>query len=434
MEKVNISKHLKVFGTALYFFLSYISATIPGGSVLLIGALMMIVAGAFLEREADVPADCFLIIGYMAIFILFCMASRSWSQEPARSGPKINGMLFAFFGETVILFFCRDLKPENFLKIIMYGGYALLVYTILRYGWSNFRKLISGSERISNEVINANTLGMSAAYSIIINLFMIFRRKRVQIADGVIGLALIVILVSGSRKALLIVGGGTGGLLILNSINKENFAQSIIRILASLFVVAALLFLLSCVPAAAGIMKRFDDLFTLLEGGGDRGTDGWIRFAYMDLGMQLFKKHPLLGVGIGNANVYTLMQFGHDHYLHNNYAEMLATGGIVGTAIYYSIYLLIMYSFFRNWRKRHQDETFNVCFIIFLIWVIMDIGRVSYYDKATYFYLLLYWYELRNVAQMDDEHVITSHRPSNRPNSRFFRNKSADRKYCRYER
>ena len=128
----------------------------------------------------------------------------------------------------------------------------------------------------------------------------------------------------------------------------------------------------------------------MVLGNGTRGQNSaWIRFAYTELGLKLFKENPILGIGIGNANLYTQMYYGNNHYLHNNYVELLACGGIVGFTIYYSIWIYLLITFIRY--RKFREKEYDICLILFLINLILDYGAVSYYDKSRYVFLLLYW-------------------------------------------
>ena len=83
-----------------------------------------------------------------------------------------------------------------------------------------------------------------------------------------------------------------------------------------------------------------------------------------------------------------MLFYGNAHYLHNNYMEMLACGGIVGFLIHYWIYVYLLRVYIKNFK--HHEKEFNICFVLLIFKLIMDIGAVSYYSKTTYFYLLLF--------------------------------------------
>ena len=119
----------------------------------------------------------------------------------------------------------------------------------------------------------------------------------------------------------------------------------------------------------------------------------------VQIGMNLFKQHPFLGVGMDNAKIYTEPAFGvANYYLHNNYVELLADGGMVGLAVYYSIYAVILVKLWKN--RDFTTGEFNIVFLILILRLILDYGMVSYESKNTYFYLLIFYLEYKKRASI----------------------------------
>ena len=98
-----------------------------------------------------------------------------------------------------------------------------------------------------------------------------------------------------------------------------------------------------------------------------------------------------MAIGIANANIYTLANYNNDHYLHNNYIELLACGGLTGFIIYYSVWLYVFVTFLKY--RKYRDMVYDICLVLLIIHLVMDYGSVSYYSKETYFYLLIFWME-----------------------------------------
>ena len=151
-------------------------------------------------------------------------------------------------------------------------------------------------------------------------------------------------------------------------------------------------------PALSKVYERIYEIFEMLVGEGVRGENSaWIRFAYNELGIELFKQHPVLGIGINNASIYTQMYYGHNHYLHNNYIELLACGGFVGFTLYYAVYAYFLYSL---WKYRiYRDHEYDICLILLLLNLVMDYGAVSYYNKDTYILLYIYWTKINQLKK-----------------------------------
>ncbi len=84
-------------------------------------------------------------------------------------------------------------------------------------------------------------------------------------------------------------------------------------------------------------------------------------------------------------------------YLHNNYAEILAGGGLVGFTVYYFIYVYLFVAFFRYWRYGTTETA--VCLTLLVMALIEDYASVTYYAKETYFYLMLSFLETERLRK-----------------------------------
>lgn len=384
--------------TVLYYAGSYIAETLPGGQLILVFAIGLLAIAAFSSYGGIIPVKNTGFITYILVFLAYCAASRIWAEDPALSVNKINGIIFILIGMIVIhLSYLEYTSIEDLLKAIMYGGYVVILYAFIRYGIGGIIRLAANDARITNDLFNANTIGMCAAYSLVINIYFIFY-ERFKFRDILMFPAVVLLLLSQSRKAILIVALGVIGVSILRNLNKKNFVLSLLKIVGGLFVLVLLFIAISRFAFMKPIMKRLKEILEMLAGTGTRADNSaWLRFAYIDLGIDLFKKNPLLGIGIGNANIYTQLYYNHNHYLHNNYIELLACGGIVGFGIYYSMHLYLLINYFKY--RKFRDRVYDICLILLLLNLIVDYGVVSYYDKVNYLFLFLLWKKIKSMQQ-----------------------------------
>lgn len=382
----------------LYFVSIYISDTLPGGQILTVFPIGIMLLIEIWQNKGKIRLYTKGYFFYIISFTVFCTLSRIWAKDPSLAVSKVNSLIFILLAAIPVVLCIYEWRDiDMLLKVIMYGGYIVCLYMIVRYGLRGILSILSNSSRLTNEVINANSLGMCTAYSLVINLYFIIY-DRLKIRDLFMIPAFVVLAASGSRKAILIVIAGTFGVFVLKNTDYKRTLRNIARVILISFVVVALIFVLSRLPVFAVITRRMMNLVSLLQGNETRRTsDAWIRLAYNALGIQLFKQHPVLGIGIANANLYTSAYYGHNHYLHNNYIELLACGGLVGFFIYYSVWIYLLIVFWKS--RKYRDRQYDICFLLLLINVVMDYGLVTYYDKATYLFLLLFWMEKDNLKE-----------------------------------
>lgn len=400
MKRLKTDKLLLVF-TTIYFWAGYVSNTLPYGQVILVFSVLGIMITYLIQNNYKIPKNLnFNILTLqLFVFLLYSSSSMLWAKDNSYSINKVNALLFIFLAMIIInMSYSKHVDIDTVLKSIMYGGYLVVLYSFFRYGIKGIVELVSNDLRISNELLNANTIGMCAAYSIIINIYYIiyhgFNKGSLLIAP-----ALIILVATQSRKAIMIIIIGVAAIYVLKNFKPKKIGLSVIKIIIGLIFFIVGLYILSQTKFLSSFIDRMSDIKDILNGKGTRyDNSAWLRFAYIKLGMRLFRKHPLLGIGVGNANIYTQMYYGNNHYLHNNYVEILACLGLVGFMIYYSIFAYLLYYFIKN--IKYRDGEYDMCFILLIINLIIDYGVVSYYDKATYLYILLYTIKVKQIKDI----------------------------------
>lgn len=144
------------------------------------------------------------------------------------------------------------------------------------------------------------------------------------------------------------------------------------------------------------VINRLENMLNAFRGIGEIDNSTSTRLELIKLGIHIFKGHPLYGIGMDNAKTITESIFNKtDYYLHNNYIELLADGGIIGFIMYYWFYVLILLKLIHF--KNFKNGYYNICLILFLLFLIMDYGSVSYISKERYFYILILYLQCRNM-------------------------------------
>lgn len=129
-----------------------------------------------------------------------------------------------------------------------------------------------------------------------------------------------------------------------------------------------------------------------------------MRQKLINLGVQIFKKNPLFGIGIGCPHIIAKQKIGYDSYLHNGFIECLAGGGIIGFIIYYFLYAYLLFKLYKN--RRYKDNLYSICLILILIFLFRDYAMVSMYSKVTYFYFMIFFFEVEMIDKRKKEYVV----------------------------
>lgn len=320
------------------------------------------------------------------LFALFCFLSSIWATNGVESRSKAISIVEILCCMTIVFWrYCDSESPIDILSVIMWSSVVVTLYSLYYYGISHFLAMASGSVRIGNDYANSNVIGMWAAISAILFIYFILNYGMKLKYIAVI-MPIILVAFSQSRTAFLVLIIGIILVIFFRYRENKSFFKGVLRISAAVLIIVAIIFFISQFQVFSGLNGRIQSLIDYSQGKSVREGSVIQRELYIQAGWEQFLKTPILGVGIGNTSQITMAVTGHSTYLHNNFVELLASGGIIGFGIYYGIilYLIIKLTPF----ALKKDSFSDACLVILIIHTIADYGTVSYYNKGTYFILV----------------------------------------------
>lgn len=286
-------------------------------------------------------------------------------------------------------YYVRKNSIDELLSAVKWTGYIISVYSLYYYGFSNVLSMMNSGIRLDTDYANVNTIGMSAAYSIIIQIDEFLRSKKISWKSLFCIPAFIMVIATQSRKALLILLISIAMLLILRNYNPRKVFINIIRMVASLIIFIGMLRFLSDLEMFAGINHRMEYLVAMFTGEGQIGASAMIRQKMIELGLEQFWQAPIFGIGIGCPHVIANQYLRFDAYLHNGFVEMLAAGGIIGFFIYYGAFVYLFLKMYKM--KTIEDNNKILCFVLLITLFFREYAMVSLYSKSTYFYFMIFF-------------------------------------------
>jgi len=322
----------------------------------------------------------------MLVFASFSLLSSLWAVNPTyaiEKGVTLFELLMAFW---LLYSIHYHTSTERLLKIIMWAGFSLGIYTLCFYGIDGLAKTIENDGRLGNTFANINTIGMACSTAILICVYF-FRRHRNIISLFFCIPALLIVAGSGSRKALVMLALGLFAIFFLQyRTDRRRNSNKLLKILGSVILFILLFAIVAQTGMFDGTMQRMEGMIASFTGEGEIDSSSLTRALYRDLGFAQLFNTPLVGIGMGNARILAMYTTGHDCYLHCNYAELAANGGIIGLALYYWIYVYIIK---KEYSVLKKDEFALIIMIMVALQLVMDYGAVSYYEKSTYFFLMV---------------------------------------------
>ena len=371
---------------------TYASITILMLFLLMAGSMMVLRGGRLTLRITFFHV-------WMLVFGLFCFLSVIWAwdtENAVTKGKTAFSMLICYS----LAFVCYQEfdSVDALLKAVLWGGNAVMLVIFGTFGVHGILSLLEYGDRLSEQFyLNSNVVGVVCAMSMVTNVYFILKDKRICWWNLFLIPGVIVLSATGSRQALAIMTGGLVLLVFLAVIRGRSPGEIAILLAGGILLAAGMLVLISRLPAFSGIYKRMLSMVSAMTGVGKTDRSATTRLALIDVGLAQFKRTPILGVGMGSGHLVAWKYLNKYFYLHNNFAEILAGGGLVGFTIYYSIYVYIFVRYIRY--RRYATLETAVCATLLIMALIEDYASVTYYAKETYFYLMLGFLETERLKK-----------------------------------
>lgn len=333
-------------------------------------------------------------------YLGFGVLSLVWSQDRNLSITRIKGV-FLLFVLLVLLssYLIKIKKPIQLLFAIAVGGVALSVYLFSVYGISGvISSLTQEGNRLGGKINAVNTVAHALVVCIIaiVGICVFYNLKKYLLVLIPIGMCFIA---TESRTATLSLIVGV--LLIIyfhiKTINDESTRVS--RTIMIIIIIFAIWAIIRNLPVTRNLILKMENSISIIKGEGSflKESSTETRLDYINKGWQQFLKSPIWGNGIGCAGYALQEDYGYFTYLHNNYMEMLASGGIVGFLLFYAPYFMLFNSFRKRIFVLHEKNPLVfLSFSLIIVKLIAHFGTVVYYSKIE-FLLLAFWLAVANT-------------------------------------
>lgn len=396
-----------IFTTALFVFFILFGAYTWGKYAFLglaIGILMLgcgIQHGKILLRFTP-------YVALNVLFICFALFSSLWAIRASDSATMARTLMRTFacaYAVYITYINIPELDETVLLKSVMWAGYIVSIYTLFFYGLDTIIAAGSSSNlRVDNGFANVNTIGMACALSCVIQINLKYLRPKEHLFPSALLMvpSIVIITATQSRKALVfLIAGAFGYTFVKAQKSKKNILSKGFKILLWILILFFVLYWMLQLEAFDGIRERVESGLNAVFGNGKVDSSTIMRNNLRTLGLTWFLKYPIGGVGIANPHILANQYYAFDAYLHDNFAELLCGGGIIGFCLYYAMYA---YLFRQLWKYRKVDKQKVTFFALWLgLMLAMNFGMVTYSSKAQNFYLMLHFvnvFDLKRKAEL----------------------------------
>lgn len=373
--------------TVALFSSIYISRMNAYGSLVLIGFTLLMVVAMMIKRSGCFRIRLSFFHFHLFLFGLFALLSSLWALNAKDSLSKALTLFEILICMSVFYGYYSNDKNgiEKLLKVVMWAGYFVTFFSIFDYGVQTVFTLLANGGRLESTFNNVNEIAGLCAISIVITIYFWFN-SGFSLSRLFAIPSFLLLLACGSKRAIISL---VACLLLLLSLRFLSTADKKIKkrifLFGILFILVALVLLQT--PLFSGLSERMRYFISSFTGSGDVDHSTEIRKQLVGFGFVIFKNSPIFGIGIGNPHILVNQRYGEDFYLHNNFVELLAGGGIVGFAIYYSMFAFVLIAIFKYGGIHYPRNRIILALLLFLF--IADLASGTYYAKETYFFLMI---------------------------------------------
>lgn len=347
----------------------------------------------------------------LVVYAYFCL-SLLWAANKVFANSLMS--LIIIFGISMLLLAVIE-TTEDVKRLMLVNYLAVLfcaVYLVMTVDIS-----VLGTVRISGDVDgawNGNAISGKMCTNIALSFFFMKQAKKkwikVLIALPIILFAILVFF-CGSRRGLLTLVMICIVYLLINA----RGVKVINAVLTSVVLAIGLYYLvMNWEPAYNVLGSRLEDMIQGLLGGSGDGSFNWRRLM-LEEGWRYFLEKPVFGWGIANFAHLFGAEHGLTTYSHNNFIEILVSGGIVGFMIYYSIYVFVLTKLWKS--AVRQKEPLAIClFVINFVILVTQFSFVGYYSMETHVWIacgVLYTIVARKGEKKHEQNSAISETPSN---------------------
>ena len=290
------------------------------------------------------------------------------------------------------------------LFCLMIAGLAVAVSIVMTYGYKIIIFGIVQGIRVGADVLQLNYLGRYTYYGAVLSFYFAYYKNK-PLLYLIFVVTTIVCIASGSRQAIIALI-----IVILMLFMMKDFSRKKIYFIIKLLIAITVFFVIIHLPGLESIRRRVYSGLTVLFTQSSIVSSDMDRMRMIEFGFQTFIKNPIFGIGLGNIReVVGGTAISDRSYLHNNYVELLACGGIVGFIAYYYIYYRIFALIKCRVANLGWSHETIVSLALIIGQLVLDLFAVNYYSKVQYIVFAFAFLALKydNQINMHDSGICS---------------------------
>ena len=355
-------------------------------TALLIISQMIFWVATFINRTSKglflVPKGCGKYLIWYFCFCAFCAISVIWSMNRSTYITIMMSLVQVALLGICIIFYEEDEKKIHKLMIAIMSASVILclrlVVEVPLDAW--------GSERVGRYIGYGN---VGVTYVLGFSSLIPFFYARIKNNNWYYIMSALFIVFSsltGTKKGLITFVLGILIILLFETSNIKKILKNMVMLLCVTIIVFIAVMNVDVLYEAVG--SRIISAIGQINGEMlDKSTRD--RGLLMQYAWQTFLDSPIVGIGIDAFRFYEKNLFNqYGMYAHNNYLELMANLGLVGTVLYYG---MIFVATIRTgiFTKKHKKHYSIIAFALLVTLLIGDFVSVSYVQETLQLYIAM---------------------------------------------
>lgn len=367
-----------LFDTSLLLYMCiYFTGQFNSVINLLVSGIMLVAIVLLMCERRYLRIDT--VSKWYTVFVLFALSSVFWAKDNS----KVTELIITFVRTIIIgISINNRIRDKEDVKCLLSEVTIAALFRVIVVAFSMLS--VYGVRgiffmRFGDELgYNSNSTAVLAVFAILLSIYNI---KNVKTHKWFYIFTLFIltfsVLLSRSKKGLF-------GLFIGLIIYLYYSDVGIKKIRNIIFGAATIyIFYLSIINIPflyEGIGHRIEMMISVFTGMSSEMSSTKEREMLIRQGIEVWQQHKILGIGLNNFSLYQTVKIGY--YAHCNYVELLADLGIIGTAIYYYLPLILLA------KRGDRSQLSLVLKVIIVLILVFDFSMVSYQE---FYFSIFFW-------------------------------------------
>ena len=330
-----------------------------------------------------IKTSTFKYVFYRVLFMLWCALSSLWAVAPPS---VVKGWVSSVFvrtmvGFAILIYISSEERRDKFIRYMTFAGVVLCIRLFLVVPLSGWGTVRIGKYLAHDKANGYGNTGITYVLGIIAIYVLVFDK----LFDKKIRYSLIVLFsllsfLSGSKKQVFMLMITIVMMMVFKSNNTAKLLRNIVIFVVLSIVVGYAIMKIDVLYNILGqrLVAFFSYFSDSSSANADPSTIG--RDKYLQIAWKAFRFHKIIGIGIDGVRYLNPEAC----WAENNFVELLADVGLIGTFIYYIVDLEILVpSLLRIRQKRYEDVAILV---IFAVTMLIDYTMVTYANSTLQFH------------------------------------------------